>query len=95
MQEGKFMAHLERNMVPLYLTEQEKIQLDLYSDILGLSRQKVLEAIIASSLEDLDTMDKIGFLVKEVRLSDQIEMFKNLTRQEINDIAKKYNEVEE
>ncbi len=89
------MAHLERNMVPLYLTEQEKIQLDLYSDILGLSRQKVLEAIIASSLEDLDTMDKIGFLVKEVRLSDQIEMFKNLTRQEINDIAKKYNEVEE
>ena len=89
------MAHLERNMVPLYLTEQENFQLDLYSDILGLSRQKVLEAIIASSLEDLDTMDKIGFLVKEVRLSDQIEMFKSLTRQEINDIAKKYNEVEE
>jgi hypothetical protein len=95
MQERKFMAHLERNMVPLYLTEQENFQLGLYSDILGLSRQKVLEAIIASSLEDLDTMDKIGFLVKEVRLSDQIEMFKSLTRQEINDIAKKYNEVEE
>jgi hypothetical protein len=95
MQERKFMAHLERNMVPLYLTEQENFQLGLYSDILGLSRQKVLEAIIASSLEDLDTMDKIGFLVKEVRLSDQIEMFKSLTRQEINDIAKKYNEAEE
>lgn len=82
------MAHLERKMVPLYLTEQEKYQLDLYADILGLSRQKVLEAIISSSFDDLDTMDKIGFLVKEVRLIDQIKMFKNLSRQGVNDKAK-------
>ena len=81
------MAHLERKMVPLYLTEQEKYQLDLYADILEISRQKVLEAIIASSFEDLDTMDKIGFLVSEVRLIDQIEMFKKLSRQGINDKA--------
>jgi len=83
------MAHLERKMVPLYLTESEKYQLDLYADILEVSRQKVLEAIIASSFEDLDTMDKIGFLVSEVRLVDQLEMFKKLTRQGINDKAKK------
>lgn len=89
------MAHLERNMVPLYLKDHEKYQLDLYADILGLSRQKVLEAIIASSLQDLDTMDKIGFLVSEVRLIDQIEMFKTLTKQGIDDIAKKYSETEE
>jgi hypothetical protein len=84
------MAHLERKMVPLYLTEQEKYQLDLYADILEISRQKVLEAIIASSFEDLDTMDKIGFLVSEVRLIDQIEMFKKLSRQGINDKAKQF-----
>ena len=86
------MAHCERKMVPLYLTEQEKYQLDLYADILELSRQKVLEAIIASSFEDLDTMDKIGFLVKEVRLIDQIKMFKSLTRKGVDDKAKKNTE---
>jgi len=86
------MAHLERKMVPLYLTEQEKYQLDLYADILEISRQKVLEAIIASSFDDLDTMDKIGFLVSEVRLIDQIEMFKKLSRQGINDKAKQFIE---
>jgi hypothetical protein len=86
------MAHLERKMVPLYLTEQEKYQLDLYADILEISRQKVLEAIIASSFNDLDTMDKIGFLVSEVRLIDQIEMFKKLSRQGINDKAKQFIE---
>ena len=86
------MAHLERKMVPLYLTEQEKYQLDLYADILGISRQKVLEAIITSSFEDLDTMDKIGFLVSEVRLIDQIELFKKLSRQGINDKAKQFSE---
>lgn len=83
------MAHLERNMVPLYLTEHEKYQLDLYADILEVSRQKLLEAIIASSLQDLDTMDKIGFLVKEVRLTDAIDMFKKLTRADINSLAEK------
>ena len=86
------MAHLERNMVPLYLTDQEKNQLDLYASILGLSRQKVLETMIETCLEDLDTMDKIGFLVREVRLVDQINMFKRLTRQGIDDIARKYAE---
>lgn len=80
-------------MVPLYLTDQEKYQLDLYAEILNMSRQKVLEAIIESSMEDLDTMDKIGFLVSEVRLIDQISMFKKLTQQGINDLAK--NKLEE
>ena len=89
------MAHIDRKMVPLYLTDSEKYQLDLYADRLGVSRQKVLEAIIASSFEDLDTMDKIGFLVSEVRLIDQIEIFKKLTRQGINEIAKKHSESEE
>ena len=31
------MAHLERKMVPLYLTDQEKEQLDLYAEILVIS----------------------------------------------------------
>jgi hypothetical protein len=79
-------------MVPLYLTASEKYQLDLYADILEVSRQKVLEAIIASSFEDLDTMDKIGFLVSEVRLIDQLEMFKKLSRQGIEDRAKQFTE---
>lgn len=87
------MPHKHRNMVPLYLTDQEKYQLDLYAEILNMSRQKVLEAIIESSMEDLDTMDKIGFLVSEVRLIDQISMFKKLTQQGINDLAK--NKLEE
>ena len=89
------MAHIERNMIPLYITDQEKYQLDLYAEILGLSRQEVLEAIIASSLEDLDTMDKIGFMVSEVRLIDQINMFRSLTKQGIDDIAQKHAEMEE
>ena len=89
------MAHLERNMVPLYLKDHEKYQLELYADILGISRQEVLEAILASSLEDLDTMDKIGFLARGIRLIDQIEMFKSLTRQGIDSLAKKRTEPEE
>ena len=87
------MPHKHRNMVPLYLTDQEKYQLDLYAEILNMSRQKVLEVIIESSMEDLDTMDKVGFLVSEVRLIDQISMFKKLTQQGINDLAK--NKLEE
>ena len=83
------MTHHERNMVPLYLSDQEKYQLDLYAEILEISRQKLLEALIASSLEDLDVMDKIGFLVKEVRLVDQIDMFKKLTKADINMLAEK------
>lgn len=82
------MAHLERNMVPLYLTDQEKAQLDHYADMLGISRQKILEAIIECSLEDMDTMDKIDFLVSEVRLIDQIKMYKNLSRDDVNQKAK-------
>ena len=81
------MAHLDRKMVPLYLTEQEKNQLDLYAEVLGLSRQKLLEGAIASCLEDLETMHKIGFMVNQVRLADQLKMFKELTMQDKNRIA--------
>ena len=81
------MAHLERKMTPLYLTEQEKEQLDLYAEILGLSRQKLLEGAILSCLDDLETMHKIGFMVSEVRLADQLKMFKGLTMQDKNRIA--------
>ncbi len=81
------MAHLERKMVPLYLTDQEKEQLDLYAERLGISRQKVLEGVILSSIEDLEVMDKIGFMVSEVRLADQLKMFKGLTMQDKNRIA--------
>jgi len=81
------MAHLERKMIPLYLTEQEKNQLDLYAEVLGLSRQKLLEGAIASCLEDLETMHKIGFMVNQVRLADQLKMFKDLTLQDKNRIA--------
>ena len=88
------MAHTERNMVPLYLTDQEKSQLDLYADILGISKQKLLETIIESALEDLDAMDKIGFLVREVRPIDQINMFKKLTLQSKDENAKKKLEKE-
>jgi hypothetical protein len=81
------MAHLERKMVPLYLTDQEKEQLDLYAEKLGISRQKLLEGVILSSIEDLEVMDKIGFMVSEVRLADQLKMFKGLTTQDKNRIA--------
>jgi hypothetical protein len=81
------MAHLERKMVPLYLTNQENEQLDLYAEILGLSRQKLLEGLILSSMEDLEVMEKIGFMVSAVRLADQLKMFKGLTTQDKNRIA--------
>ena len=81
------MPHLDRKMVPLYLTEQEKKQLDLYAEKLGLSRQKLLEGAIASCLEDLETMHKIGFMANPVRLEDQLKMFKGLTMQDKNRIA--------
>lgn len=81
------MAHLERKMVPLYLTNQEKEQLDLYAERLGLSPQKLLEGLILSSIEDLEVMDKIGFMVSAVRLADQLKMFKGLTTQDKNRIA--------
>ena len=86
------MAHIERKMVPLYLTDQEKDQLDRHAGSLGVSRQKILEAIIESCLEDLDTMDKIGFLVSDVRITDLLNMFKNLTKKDINELARQYVE---
>ena len=85
------MAHLERKMVPLYLTEQEKNQLDLYAEILDLSRQKLLEGAITSCIEDLETMHKIGFMRMQVRLADQLKMFKALTMQDKNRIAGNIN----
>jgi len=81
------MAHLERKMVPLYLTEQEREQLDLYAEVLGLSRQKLLEGAITSCIEDLEAMHKIGFMVNQARLADQLKMFKGLTMQDKNRIA--------
>lgn len=72
------MAHADRNMVPLYLTEGEREQLDLYAEIAGISRQKLLEAIISSALDDLDFMDRTGLLIEDVRMKDQIEMFKKI-----------------
>ncbi len=89
------MPHRERNMVPLYLTDQERLQLDQYADTLNTSRQKILEAIIESSLDDMDTMDKTGLLVSEVRLIDQINMFKKLTLHGINEKASKHIDDEE
>ena len=83
------MAHLERKMVPLYLTEQEKDQLDLYAEILGLSRQKLLEGAITSCIEDLEAMHKIGLMMNQVRLADLLKMFKGLTMQDKNCIAGK------
>ena len=46
-----------------------------------------MEGEILSSIEDLEVMDKIGFMVSEVRLADQLKMFKGLTTQDKNRIA--------
>ena len=76
------MGHLNKNLAPLYLKTEEKEQLDLYADVLGISRQKLLEAIIASSLRDLITLDKLDVLISEVDALDQLEMFKSALRLE-------------
>ena len=69
-------------MTPLYLTEDEKEKLDLYSEIAGISRQKLLEAIISSALADLEIMDRTGYLIDEVRIKDQIGMFKKIPHEQ-------------
>ena len=76
------MGHLNKNRASLYLKTEEKEQLDLYADVLGISRQKLLEAIIASSLRDLITLDKLDVLISEVDALDQLEMFKSALRLE-------------
>jgi len=76
------MPHLHRKQTPPYLKEKERDQLDLYAEILGMSRQRLLEAMISSCLNDLETMDKMDCLVSEVRIQDQLEMFKNLSPHE-------------
>ena len=76
------MEHLAKKMIPLYLKENEKERLDLYAEIVGISRQKLLEAIIASALDDLDIMDRIDLLIDEVRLEDQLEMFKRIRHEQ-------------
>lgn len=86
------MPHLYRKATPLYLKEEEREQLDLYADIVGVSRQKLLEAIIASCLDDLDTMDRIGFLVSDVRLQDQLAMYKRLSEPEKSLIRQAINQ---
>ena len=76
------MGHLNNSMVSLYLKTDEKEQLDLYADVLCISRQKLLETIIASSLRDLITLDKLDALISEVDALDQLEMFKSALRLE-------------
>lgn len=76
------MEHLAKKMIPLYLKENEKERLDLYAEIVGISRQKLLEAIISSALDDLDIMDRIDLLIDEVRLEDQLEMFKRIRHEQ-------------
>ena len=76
------MEHLAQKMIPLYLKENEKERLDLYAEIVGISRQKLLEAIISSALDDLDIMDRIDLLMDEVRLEDQLEMFKRIRHEQ-------------
>ena len=76
------MEHLAKKMIPLYLKENEKERLDLYAEIVGISRQKLLEAIISSALDDLDIMDRIDLLMDEVRLEDQLEMFKRIRHEQ-------------
>ena len=76
------MGHLNKSMVSLYLKTEEKEQLDLYADVLDISRQMLLEAIIASSLRDLITLDKLDALISEVDALDQLEMFKSALRLE-------------
>ena len=76
------MEHLAKKMIPLYLKESEKERLDLYAEIVGISRQKLLEAIISSALDDLDIMDRIDLLMDEVRLEDQLEMFKRIRHEQ-------------
>jgi len=76
------MEHLAQKMIPLYLKENEKERLDLYAEIVGISRQKLLEAIISSALDDLDIMDRIDLLIDEVRLEDQLEMFKRIRHEQ-------------
>ena len=71
------MAHSERFMVPLYLTDTEKKKLDKYATSLNLSRQKVLEAIFVSGLSDLETIDLISSLTKKASLLDQLKTFKS------------------
>ena len=71
------MAHSERTMVPLYLTDTEKKKLDKYAANLNLSRQKVLEAILASGLRDLGAMDLSGCLTQKACLLNQLEKFKS------------------
>lgn len=83
------MAYTNRKMVPLYLTESEKDTLDLYAEAFGLSRQKLLEGVLHSCMEELEEMHKIGFMVDGVRLQDQLSMFKGLTTKEKNRIAGK------
>ena len=74
------MAQLNCEMVPLYLTSKKKEQLELYAEIVGISPEKLLEEVLTSSLDDLDRMDKIGFLVSDIRFQDQLNMFKSLSK---------------
>ena len=47
------LAYSNRKMVPLYLTNEEKMVLDDYAESMQVSRQKILERIIKMSLDDM------------------------------------------
>lgn len=47
------MAHSNRRMTPLYLLNEERKKLDALAEKKGVSRQKILEEIIHSGIENL------------------------------------------
>lgn len=47
------MAHIKRRMTPLYLLDEEKKRLDKFAKKRGISRQKILEEIIKSGVDEL------------------------------------------
>ena len=71
------MAHANRKQISLFVTDDELEKLGRYSKKIGISRQKLLENILAGGLEDLGSLEKYGILAIGVGVRDLLYKIRN------------------
>lgn len=77
------MAHIDRQMTPLYLLKDEKQKLDNLAEKKGISRQKILEEIISSSINTSKQEARSERRQKNKRLKTKLQVYFGPTKKTI------------
>lgn len=71
------MAHADKKQMALYVTPEQHEKIIKYAKKIGISRQKLLENILANGLEDLALLQKSGILAIGVGVRDLAYKIRN------------------